>query len=103
LFMTKTPTDAVTEMKRTTPQTASQMIAALNASIRANLDGQNPHTIPTRPTVTVLLDARGCVCGVYSDRATAEKKAADWNADPFIEPGTPDPDAPYATTTWSVK
>jgi len=53
-------------------------------------------------SVTLLLAADGKICSVYADRAAAEARRDRFNADPFIEPGTPDPDAPYSTKTWGL-
>lgn len=53
-------------------------------------------------TVTMLLNARGEVVSVYADASDAEAKRDKFNADPFVEPGTADADAPYTTETWRV-
>lgn len=53
--------------------------------------------------VSLLLSASGQVRGVYESEADAKAQFEKYNADPFIEEGTPDPDAPYSIETWVVQ
>lgn len=52
--------------------------------------------------VTLLIDATGEVCSVWADKSKAALKAAEFNADPFLEPGLPDPAVPYRIKEWGV-
>lgn len=53
--------------------------------------------------VTLLLSCTGQVLSVYEDPLEAYAKRDRYNADPFVEPGVPDVDAPYSVMTWNVK
>ncbi len=52
--------------------------------------------------VHLLLTSRETVVSVYEDEAEANATADRFNADPFIEPGNPDTDAPYRVESWVV-
>jgi hypothetical protein len=54
-------------------------------------------------TVTLLLTKDGQTVSVWPTREGALAKAIAFNADPFVEPGTPDPDAPYRVEEWTVE
>jgi hypothetical protein len=52
--------------------------------------------------VTVVMTARGHISAIYADPAEAAKQVQAFNADPFLEPGQPDPDAPYEAVEWGL-
>ncbi|HKO84898.1 MAG TPA: hypothetical protein VJ140_10150 [Actinomycetota bacterium] len=52
--------------------------------------------------VALLLKSDGTVASVWASQAAAEAQAAQFNADPHIGQGEPDPDAPYSVQVWSV-
>lgn len=54
-------------------------------------------------TVTFLLRRGGHVVSVYSKEADARARMEKFNADPFLAPGHPDPDAPYSIARWHVQ
>ena len=54
-------------------------------------------------SVTLLLNCRGATMGVYASKEAAEAVAARFNADPWLDVVTPDPDAPYSVVTWAVQ
>ncbi len=53
-------------------------------------------------TVTLLMTRDHIICSVWADRETARRQKDAYNADPFIEPGIPDLDAPYYLDTWTL-
>lgn len=59
----------------------------------------------TKPpeTVSLLVNRHGKVCSVAAFPLLAELKRDLFNKDPFIEPRTPDPDAPYTVEEWMVQ
>jgi hypothetical protein len=52
--------------------------------------------------VFVVVDRNGKTTSINATRAGAQAKIDRFNADPFIEPGKPDPAAPYRIEEWSV-
>lgn len=56
----------------------------------------------TLDKVSVLLNCRGKVCSVYASVEAADSACDAYNRDPWLAPGTPDPEAPYTTTTWHI-
>jgi hypothetical protein len=53
--------------------------------------------------VYLLLSSSNQVCSIYESREDAEAKRDRFNADPFLELGRGDPDAPYTVAAWSVQ
>lgn len=53
-------------------------------------------------TVALLQTCKGAVIAVYASTEEAEARRDRYNADPFIEPGNPDTDAPYSVEEWCV-
>lgn len=53
--------------------------------------------------VFLLVGAQTGTVAVYAHREAAEARRDKYNADPFIEPGHPDPDAPYEVQSWNVQ
>lgn len=53
-------------------------------------------------TVAMLLNKDGRAVSVWAAREEAEERARRYNADPFVEPGTTDPDAPYTVEVWAL-
>lgn len=51
--------------------------------------------LDTNRTAFFLVSKDGVQCAAFAKKDDAEAKAAKYNADPFIEEGSPDPDAPY--------
>ena len=58
---------------------------------------------PRERTVTLLCGSDGLPVRVYARRLDAERRRDELNADPWIEPGTPDPQAPYEAIEWVVQ
>jgi hypothetical protein len=54
-------------------------------------------------TISILVGAKSGNIAVFASRDDAEARAAELNADPFLEPGLPDLDAPYTVQTWQVR
>jgi hypothetical protein len=52
--------------------------------------------------VFLLVGAQTGTVAVYGSREDAEARRDKYNADPFIDSATPDPDAPYEVQTWNV-
>lgn len=52
--------------------------------------------------VYLLVGAKTGVVSAWQTFVGAAKKRDAFNADPFIEPGMPDPDAPYEVQRWLV-
>lgn len=50
----------------------------------------------------MLLTCRGTPVALYEAAADALATRDRFNLDPFVEPGKPDPDAPYSVELWSV-
>ena len=53
-------------------------------------------------TAFILLGSTTGIVAVYANESEANERRDRFNADPFIEPGTPDQDAPYRVEPWSV-
>lgn len=53
-------------------------------------------------TIYMLIDKNRDVLSVNATEEAANEKRDRYNADPFIEPGVPDPAAPYAVEAWEV-
>ena len=53
-------------------------------------------------TVFVLLNKNHRISAIYATQAQADAKCQKFNADPELEPGTPDPDYPYTVEPWGV-
>lgn len=53
-------------------------------------------------SVTLLLNHLGQPLAAFASHADAQARCDKYNADPFLEPDKPDPDAPYSIETWSV-
>lgn len=54
-------------------------------------------------TVAMILTSGGKPISVYADEVAARAVCDRMNADPMLDAETPDPDAPYAVETWSVR
>ena len=54
------------------------------------------------PTVALLKAADGTVVRVFASADDARARAEHFNADPWVEPGTPDLHAPYTVEVWMV-
>ncbi len=54
-------------------------------------------------SVAILVNRHKHMVRVYSAQEDAEAKRDEYNADPFVAPGEPDPDAPYAVEVWEVQ
>lgn len=52
--------------------------------------------------VFVVVDCRDKISSINATSDFAQSKVDRFNADPFIEPGTPDPFAPYRVERWIV-
>lgn len=52
--------------------------------------------------VYALLNKDKRVMSLYAAEDAANAKRDRYNTDPFLEPGTTDPDAPYRVETWTV-
>jgi hypothetical protein len=68
----------------------------------AKRDVTSPPT-PRVDTVTLLVGKQTGVVAAYAVEAEASAKAEEHNADPFLAPGEPDPDAPYKVATFRVR
>lgn len=53
-------------------------------------------------TVAILKTNKGQIARVFAEEIEARRICDKMNADPFIEPGSPDIDAPYSVDLWSV-
>jgi len=53
-------------------------------------------------TIAILVGAKSGNVEVFASRVDAENRAEKLNADPFLEPGLPDLDAPYSVQEWTV-
>ncbi len=54
-------------------------------------------------TVYLLIAANGAIVSVYESETDAEQRRDKFNADPFLDAVTLDPDAPYRVEAWAVK
>lgn len=54
-------------------------------------------------TVTLLLNCHGQIRSAHASREAAQAIADRYNADPWLDCESPDPDAPYTTATWAVQ
>jgi hypothetical protein len=59
--------------------------------------------VSTLSGVHLLVGKQTGVVSAYEHLADAEARRDKFNADPWIEPGTPDPDAPYEVQSIGVE